>query len=545
MAEILTTKFKTDATRLFYDDLTTSDMYVFVSGIELASISPKNALSAENNFLAKTLFGKKIRPEDTKFMIKYIPWNNGDSYVQYDDTVDLEDERFYAIVGPTNNDTGDYRVYKCLFNNYSGKVSSPPNFETTVEDQIYRTADGYVWKHLYAISLIEFEAYNALGYVPIAGVFDADPVANTSIQSTISDIFVTNKDINGGYDTVRGNVAGQPLNTGEIQVISSELAGNVNYHNAGYFVGQSLKARQAAQQQSTFVYKIVGYEWDPAFLRGIFVVDGDPSFSGDSIGPNAVVDILPRVEILGDGSGAVGIPLLVGDTIDSIQVLEQGSGYNNATARIVDPLFDFSPEDTSTTDVRAEIRPILSPNGDHGYNLLDELKCKHILLYGYITGDNNLEIGATNTYNGVGVVKSPQFTGASPIVFDNRIKVRTADYIYVSVGDILTQVNASNDTVFSGVVHEIDATLSDIYIAEYTGSYPNNQASGNGDTSLDLTLPFVNSGGTVITPNDPAVDFITFPEYIQRTGEVYFMEDFFPLDRNDLSREEFKIVLEF
>ena len=116
------------------------------------------------------------------------------------------------------------------------------------------------------------------------------------------------------------------------------------------------------------------------FLRGIFFVDGDPSGSGDAIGGNANITIAPTILIQGDGTGAVAIPTIIEGRIDSIQVLEQGSGYNNAIATVVDPLYDFDPEDTTTIDIRADIRPILSPSGDHGYNLLDELKCKHFFL---------------------------------------------------------------------------------------------------------------------------------------------------------------------
>lgn len=547
MAEVLTTKYKTDAVRLMYDDIVNASIYVFVSGIERYSINPVNSLSSGNEFLAKTLFGKRIRPEDTKFMVKYIPWNNGDVYIRYDDAADLEDERFYAVVGPTNNDTGDYRVYKCLFNNYGGPVSSPPNFEETVESQIYRTADGYVWKHLYAISLIEFEAYNALGYIPIVGNFEIDPVANTTIKSTVSDIAVENREINFGYVEVPATAAGSPLSTGEIQVTSDVLRENIAYHRDGYFIGQTLKAKQAQAPGQTFTYRIIGYEWDEAFLRGIFFVDGDPSGSGDAIGGNANITIAPTILIQGDGTGAVAIPTIIEGRIDSIQVLEQGSGYNNAIATVVDPLYDFDPEDTTTIDIRADIRPILSPSGDHGYNLLDELKCKHFLLYGYITGDDNTQIGATNTYNGVGIIKSPSFanTELTYDIFDNRISVVTDDIPYLAANGIITQVNQENETIFEGKIHELDLTSNTVYIAEYTGRYPSNANSGFGDTSFDLNLPLRNSAGTLIQITTPVANNVVFSEYIQRTGEVYYMEDFFPLERNDLSREEFKIVLEF
>ena len=88
-------------------------------------------------------------------------------------------------------------------------------------------------------------------------------------------------------------------------------------------------------------------------------------------------------------------------------------------------------------------------------------------------------------------------------------------------------------------------TSNTVYIAEYTGRYPSNASSGFGDTSFDLNLPLRNSAGTLIQITTPVANNVVFSEYIQRTGEVYYMEDFFPLERNDLSREEFKIVLEF
>ena len=536
MAEVLTTKFKTDITRFMYNDVTSSDMYVFVSGISLGSIVPVNSLKSENDFLSKALFGKKIASADIKYMIKYVPWNSGDTYVQFDDVEDLEDERFYAVVGPTQNDTGDYRVYKCLRNNYGGQVISPPNYDGAVQGQIYRTADGYVWIYMYAISLVEFEAYNALGYVPITGSFEADPVANTTVAGVISDVFVENPDINFGYVEITGNCEAAPAAGDQtIQVFSSLLLENPSYHESGYFIGQTLKAAKAST--TTYYYTITGYTYFEG--RGYFTVDGNPS---NQVQKDATISITPRVKIEGDGTGAEAVASIVDGRINTIDMIDEGTGYNNSTATIIDPLFDFNPEDTTTVDIRALVRPVISPDGNHGYNLLDELKCKHIMLYGYITGDDNLQIGDTNTYNGVGIVKNPSFTIAAPDVFDNRIAVVTDDIAYVTANTTLIQIDSDNETIFSGTVHEVDLTSNTVYLAEYAGKYPSQPGLS---VSIDTTLPFRNDAGTVITPNSPAVDNITIPDYVQRSGEVYFMEDFFPLERNELSREEFKIVLEF
>ena len=77
------------------------------------------------------------------------------------------------------------------------------------------------------------------------------------------------------------------------------------------------------------------------------------------------------------------------------------------------------------------------------------------------------------------------------------------------------------------------------------GPYVNNGVDGNKDTSFNPNLTIRTDGGQTITINNPVADNVIYSDYIQRSGEVYFMEDFFPLARTDLSREEFKFVLEF
>ena len=166
-------------------------------------------------------------------------------------------------------------------------------------------------------------------------------------------------------------------------------------------------------------------------------------------------------------------------------------------------------------------------------------------MYAYITAEDNTQIGYTNTYGAVGIVRSPEFAATSPTVFDNRIAIVTDDIDRVTANTIVIQLDANNETVFSGVVHEVDFTSNTFYIAEYMGPYQNIAGTGNGDTSLDLNLLLRNETGQTIQINSPVNTNVTVSEYIQRTGEVYFMENFLPLERTDLSREEFKFVLEY
>ena len=546
MAEILTTKLKNDTTRLFFDDIQNNDYYVFVSSVASQALTRINAVNSQyskNQFLENVLFGKKIFNSDVKFMIKYHPWQKDQIYVQYDDKENLEDQRFYTVVGPNNNDSGDYRVFKCLSNNNGSPSTTPPNFNPVTVNQIYRTADGYVWKYMYVITVPEFEAYNAVGYVPLIGNFEIDPTANANnivVGSEISDIFVENFIDNAGYPFVsNGVLSASPGNDGTLTLRSPQLSQIANYYSGmAIYIGGD----------ESFVYEIDTYTYDTTTGLGRAKVKaGDPR--GDGVPINAGFQILPRIEISGDGSGAVAVPRIINGRIDSILVLNSGTGYFNITARVVDPLYDFDPDDPFSIDVRATLRPLLSPQGGHNYNLIDEMHCRHILLYGYITETDNNQIGASNSYSVIGIVKNPEFTEDletantdSPNVFDNRIAITTNDYAKAVLNTRLIQLDSDNNITFSGKVHEVDDSSNTVYLSEYMGPYVN---ISNNDISLNPSISLRNETGQLIQINSPTANNVIESRYTQRTGTVYFFEDFFPLTRSRTSREEYKLVLEF
>ena len=549
MAAILTTKLKNDTTRLFYQDILDNEFYFMVSSIAtevLTRIPAVNSQFSKNSFKENAVFGKRVFPSDLKFMIKYYPWQSDSVYTQYDDKEDLQDKNFYAVVGPTNNDSGDYRIYKCLANNNGAKSTTPPNYNPTTLQQIYRTPDGYVWKFMYYLTEQEFEAYNAAGYIPLSGNFaiNPDPEAdanNIITGSEVSDIFVENFIDNAGYPYVEsGLVAGPPGNDSTILLRSDFLNEIQNYYS-----GMTIYVN--TPNNISYTYVIDTYTWDVASDRGRVKVIGDPKNDGVVI--NSTFKILPTIKIEGDGEGAKAIPRILNGRITNIEVLDTGKNYNNITATVVDPTFDFDPLDPNTIDVRATLRPILSPLGYHNFDLIDELHCRHILLYSYITEADNNKIGKTNTYSHVGIIKNPGFTPdplnantVSPNVFDNRIAVTTDEYAKVIVNGVVTQTDVNNDVVFSAIVHEIKPSANTIYLSNYMGPYTN---QANNDISLDFTKDLVNQTGQRIKINTPVANNVIESRYTQRSGTVYFMEDFFPLERAETSREEYKLVLEF
>jgi hypothetical protein len=539
MAKILTTKMKSDTTRQFYQELLNNEFYFMISSTVIGELNRKsavNSLSSKMEFKEGILFGKQVFESDIKFMIRYYPWQKDASYTQYDDQVDLEGTNFYSVVGPTNNDSGDYRIYKCLSNNNGAKSTVPPNFNPTTEEQIYRMPDGYVWKFMYYLTEQEFEAYNAAGYIPLNGTFEINPDpdgdANNVISgSEISDIFVENFLDNQGYpELANGVISSPPQSDGTLILLATDPSEISNY-----YAGMSIFI--TTPNGVSYTYVVESSIWDGAARRLRVKCIGDPKTDGVVI--NSGVKILPTIKISGDGEGAVAIPRIVDGRITNIEVV----------ASVLDPNYDWEPEEENTVDIRARLRPVLSPEGYHNFNLIDEMHCRNVMVYSYITETDNNQIGATNTYSAIGLVKNPEFTvdpetanTASPDVFDNRLEIITDDFAKFEIDNIVTQTDIDGQVDFSARVHEVVASSNTVFLCNYMGPQIN---TSNNDISLDYSKDLISATGQRIKINTPVANNVIESRYTQRSGTVYFMEDFFPLTREKSSREEYKLVLEF
>lgn len=552
---IITSKYRSDTARLFVDDITFNDYYLFVSSTSNTSV--ENTNESKRSFLEKTLFGKRIDPNEVFFMIKNYAWAINLVYEQYDDKTDLFNKRYYAVVYPENNETGDYRIYKCLFNNYGEKSINPPNYNANTPNQIYVMPDGYVWKFMYSISELEFTKYNTRGYIPIEpnSTGDTPIVSNSSIDQ----IFVENL-TNRGYEKVVGSIH---QIVGDNVIISS-TPGSFNAIE-NYYVGYALYVTNTNNESK--IYQIDTYTYNSITGRAtITLVEGVP-IDGVLLEASTYM-MLPRIEIRGDGAGATAIPVISSEgVITKIQVINGGSGYTNARAFVPDP-YAFDPMTINSLDERVILRPILSPAGGHSSNIIDELSCRNVLTYISLTETDNVTIPTTNEFASIGIVKNPEFKiFPYPDIFDNRIEI-ALDAHNLQVNETIVQIETDqnseffNEVRFSGKVHSISNNF--IYVCEYMGPYPNDvddsamlYANNDfSDISLRIDLPLLSSQNQVLvinTDNSPAYPEeygVGYPgfnisKYRQRSGDVYYMNSFFSITRTEESREQFKILLEF
>jgi hypothetical protein len=114
------------------------------------------------------LAAKRVASANVCHVVPRVDWTSGTVYTQYDDSVDLTGQPFYAMVldGGTT-----YQIYKCLWNNNGGESTEAPT-GTDTEGQVY--ADGYVWKYLYSLDSVN-NRFLSLSWMPV--------YANSSIQA--------------------------------------------------------------------------------------------------------------------------------------------------------------------------------------------------------------------------------------------------------------------------------------------------------------------------------------------------------------------------
>lgn len=524
----ITSNYRTTNADSLIQDVANSNYYVFVSTTVFSSTV--NSSFSSNDFLEKTLFGKKVVPSDTFLMIENRRWLYSQVYDQYDDMTDLSSKSFYVIVYPSDNSTGDYRVFKCIHNNYGAPSYNAPNYETDVDDQIYRMGDGYVWKYMYAITPTQFKKYSALRFAPIIG----NSSANTALNKSIDHIEVSNNEENKGYELKSGTIK----EVYDLNIVIESSANDILSALGQYYSGQNLYVTNA--DNVSRLYTIDTYLYNTSTKRATITLLDKDSF----IQPGQAFEIFPRIEIKGDGTGAIAIPQirpLEGSpdqgVIESVLILNKGSNYTRASARVVTPLYGFDPTVSGSIDVEAILRPILSPEGGHATNFKYELMSKQALIYLNLTDADNLSIPSSNVYGKIGLVKNPAFTSnTSPELFDNRIELELSSSI-LETDEIVTQV-FETDVTFSAQVHEVSGNTA--YLCNYHGPYLNYDNDGYYDIPLDPTKSIVSSQNQFISINN-----VVRPPYVQKTGDVYYMTSFATITRTPTSNEEYKIVLEF
>ena len=109
------------------------------------------------------------------------------------------------------------------------------------------------------------------------------------------------------------------------------------------------------------------------------------------------------VNILGDGTGATATATCSGGQVTKIEITNPGSGYTWTEVEITG----------NSGSTGAVARAIMSPLGGHGSNAIDELNANSIVFYTSISRDKNQGIEINNDYRKVGLVRNLKQFGSN------------------------------------------------------------------------------------------------------------------------------------
>lgn len=345
------------------------------------------------------IFGKRIKNDQIVNMIKRNTWIENTVYDMYSDIdPDLSTKQFYVGV----DNTIEYNVYKCLYNNKGAKSTQRPFGKDTTTIEFPQ--DGYIWKYMFSVDTFNIRKFATESYIP------ATPdalVTAAAIPGSIDIISVSGS--GAGYNNF---TTGTFPDTAAIAV-GSNLKFALDTTASGidsYYNNCLVKITSGV---ATNEYRLIT---DYSIVNGRKIITIDRAFNNR---PNAgdEYEIYPNVfvyDVSGTSSANCVARAIVntatGNSITRVEVLNPGQGYRLATARI-------KTSNIVAVTTSANITPIISPPGGHGSNINNELFGHYVGITTSFIG-NNFPLTANNDYRTIGVVKNPTYANVN-ILLDN------------------------------------------------------------------------------------------------------------------------------
>jgi hypothetical protein len=457
----------------------------------------------EYTIFEELIFGKIVTPDDTKMMVDRYDWTSGTIYARYDDQDgDLFTKAFFVV----SYEGGAYHVFKCIDNAGGIASTGQPLFsETDADEENYTTADGYRWKYMYTIDTATYNKFTTTDYIPVVANTYVTQFANSG---SIDAVFVVSGGnnylsyANGSFAQVAvgGNTLVHAINSGSSN--NGFYTGSALYISSGTAVGQVRKITG---------YTVTANQYQVA-IESVF--DPQPDLS-------SAFNITPYVNVMGDGSGAVGIAVVntTSKAIQRIDMVSGGSNYTYANVSIVG--------NTGTLIANsASARAVIAPHGGHGYDVSSELNANKLGISVTFANSEANTISTQNDYSRIGLLQNPKYANVEVTYTSNvgvflsgeqvvqAIGVNTSlntftsivqNYSYtvgnyVTLGFSAATSLAANDTVYqnspvaNGIVVKITGNTA--LVRKDYGSFTTTTIFKSGNTLVNNSINAVSSGFT-------------------------------------------------
>lgn len=530
------------------------------------------------------VFGKLVTSSDVKLMARRYDWEANTVYARYDDDVDLANSNFFVLV----NANTSYHVFKCLDNNGNAASTVEPNFAaTSADDEYYATSDGYQWKYLYSIDSATFNKFATdtfIPYVPNANV------SGNAVIGAIDTIIVEdagtryNSYANGFFQTV--SVDGNPL----IHAIEPTSSSNTDFYKN---CSIKIVAGTGAGQQRKILEYIVSGGQKAVYLDQAFNTIPDNT---------SQYEIMPHVEIEGDGSGAQARAIVnpASNTISRIEITTRGSNYSWANAT-VQANTGVLVGNTTLIANSAVLRVVIGPPEGHGGNIPSELGIDRVGISVSFANTENGTISTHNKFRTFGLLKDPKWANVQITVSDVAGNFQDDEIVESDSGarGIVTAYNDVSSSlrltevsgiftvgeVVTGLTSNASATIANTFISGFEKTFATFDQRTRMDIELNGGIEFVdnelvtqsttsangyvhdanatfvaltNTKGVFNTTDVDEANFLTgpsgavaniaaihLPDLIKGSGKILYIENTSPIQRSNTTTETIKLVIGF
>jgi hypothetical protein len=550
MVAIITNKFRLEQAQIFKDAIdgiavTPDHYYLFVGRPQPWNTAPVNAdlipdvpsdtLYSERRIWEGMMGLKKILPNNTSFVIPrwnwdasgntiYVPYSDQDQYLfEHPTTSEIADGNTNGYTPGTFYVMNQYfQVFKCLSNNGGVKSTVEPVADESFPLVLLNLADGYTWKYMFTVQTGDAVKYLTDHWLPVKLLLADDGSKQWLVQSGAADT--------GVIDSIQvidpGSLYNRVLNTTTVEnlgFVGPNQAVGVPSSSAstnnGWYTGTTLWVVAGTGLGS--YSKVVGYlgATKQFLLENTLTLDLTSQFQ-----------ILPSVEIVGDGANAVAkanVNLVTPNGIESISIINAGTGYNFASATIVG---GHSNNDDAILEV------VLPPEGGHGANPVTELGGHYIMIDVNLTyGEGSGDFPISNDYRQIGIIKNPEQYNNPNVLFTNLSASASARLTVNNVvgtfptDSILLEQSPGDAQGF--LIEVLDNGLNkDLVYVQLTTTGFENFTIGNNVTAAGASA---------------TIQSIVNPEVQKYTGDIIYFENRRPVLRAPDQLENIKIIVEF
>lgn len=334
------------------------------------------------------LFGKRLTNTDIVPVTRRVEWQTGNTYVRYDNTLDMSNTNFYVMVPAS---PGNFRhVYKCIDAPANTPSTQTPDLQQATS---FTKSDGYTWRYLYSISDSQYNKFVTVNYMPVLANATTQATANNN--TGVEAIIVQNA--GAGYISHHLGIVRAVANSTLIQIESAASTDNNFYNNNAIYIYNNTTSTSQLKTVVDYVSNLSG-NW--VFL------DSAANVSNITVGVTGY-RISPKVVFSTDGTTAPQAYSVINTTSNNIQsvvVIEPGAGITRCSARLVS---------NSVYGTGANVYCIVPPPGGHGANPAAELGVAGLAFNFSFAGSESSTIPSSLSFNRIGILKNPSVLNAN------------------------------------------------------------------------------------------------------------------------------------